>query len=103
MNKNKRLKDKIYKATEGEILYSVATGHINPFKKASRQAVNLINGQPGFVAVHRCERGLLWFFDTLNHAKGARNVARAEGVICGANICKFVFSDGQFVLDTEQP
>ena len=102
MNRNKRLKTRIYQATEGEILYSVATGHVNPFKKASREAVKMLSVQPGFVACHACERGTLWFFDSLNNAKGARNVARAEGVICGENICKFVYSDGEFVLDMEQ-
>lgn len=103
MNSNRKLKSKIYKPKEGEILYSVATGHVNAFKKASRDAVKIICVQPGFVATHPCERGTLWFFDTLNNAKGARNVARAEGIICGSNICKFVYRDGQFVLHEEQP
>ncbi len=103
MNKNKRVRRRIYQPTEGEILFSVATGHVNAFKKASREAVKMLSTQPGFVASHPCERGTLWFYDTLNHAKGARNVARAEGVICGVNICKFVYHNGQFVLDKEQP
>lgn len=97
MNKNKRLNARVYHAKEGEILYSVATGHINSFRKASREAVRVMCEQQGYVACHPCNQGTLWFYDSLNNAKGARNIAsKIHGIQCGENICKFVYRNGTF-------
>lgn len=82
-------------------LYSVATGMVNPFLKRSRRAAEFMAKQEGFVAVHPAgEMGMLWLFDSLNNAKGARNLARAEGITCGKNICRFRWDGGDnLVLD----
>ena len=93
----------------GQELYSVATGKLNPFLKASRDAVVYMGGLEGFEGVfsdteHGC---LLWFFDTENHAKQGRNLAEAKGIICGTNIGRFVVADDGvpeadvFWLDTD--
>ena len=102
MNKNKRVVKKEFKGKEGQKVYSVATGHINVLRKASRAACKIMDSQEGFLAIHPCDRGTLWFYDSLNAAKGARNVARAHGIQCGDNICEFEFKNGSFVLQKEQ-
>lgn len=103
MNKNKRLKARAYQGAEGEVLYSVATGVVNNLKKASREAVKVMCMQEGFKASHIVNGvGTLWFYDSENNAKGARNVARSFGIQCGDNICKFVFENGVLVCKTEQ-
>jgi len=103
MNKNKRLRARVYSPQEGEEMYSVATGVVNNLRKASREAVKVMCTQEGFVATHNVSGyGTLWFYDSENNAKGARNVARSFGIQCGDNICKFVFENGVLVCKTEQ-
>lgn len=70
-------------------VWTVATGNVDPLKKASRKAVELVKGLEGFVAVHsHYPHGTLWLFDSLNNAKGARNQMEAKGIQCGTNICR---------------
>lgn len=70
-------------------VYTVATGNVNPFMKASRKAMEFMRDQEGMLGIyHGGERGLLWLFDTKNNAKIARNKAKAEGIVCGKNICE---------------
>ena len=91
-------------AKPGQELYSVATGNLNFFIKASRGAVKYMNGLEGFMGVHIAlnNADTLWMFDTLNHAKEARNLAQAQGIQCGTNICRFVVAaDGVPVADEE--
>lgn len=74
-------------------LYAIPTGVVNPFLRASRKAVKLIKEQPGFVACHNAPQATLWFFDSLNHAKQARNVLHANGVKTGTYISHFTVSE----------
>lgn len=76
----------------GQELYSVATGRFNPFLKASRTAVDYMCHLEGFVAVYTEPKHgrLLWFYDTENNAKVARNLAESHGIQCGFNIARFV-------------
>ena len=68
-------------------VYLFATGMVNPFIKASREASEFITSQTGFVAVHpHAPHGVLWVFDSLNNAKSARNMAESKGILCGRNI-----------------
>ena len=88
----------------GETLWAVASGKIKPWLRKSREAVDYIAGLPGYVAVHIVpEDGrTLWFFETLNDAKGARNLMRSKGIAVGANISKWdVAADGIPDLDEE--
>lgn len=85
----KRTKNTTATIKPGMNLYSIATGRIDPRRKDSRDAVDLIASQPGFLAIHPSEKGTLWFFDSLNNAKLARNVLKSEGAEVGNNICRF--------------
>lgn len=70
-------------------VYLFATGMVNPFLKKSRKAVEIITSQEGFMAIHpAAPHGMLWVFDSLNNAKGARNVAESKGIKCGRNIMR---------------
>ncbi len=86
--------------TNGEKKYwTVAVGNLaGPFALPStrwkeKKILNIIKEQEGFVGVHPCPpKGTLLLFKTENNAKKARNVLRAEGVLCGKNICE-VYAD----------
>ena len=85
-------------------LWSVATGNIDIFKRASRKAVKYIMALEGFVAVHPTpnHEGTLWMFDSENNAKGARNMMRSKGIQCGTNICRFKWDGGsEMIFDDE--
>ena len=74
----------------GERLFSVATGNLAPWMKASREAAELMEGQDGFVGVAPMyPDGTLFFYASRAEAVRARNVARAKGIECGDNICVF--------------
>ena len=77
----------------GTELFSVATGRIDIMRKESRAASRFISKQEGFMAVFPDPGHTLWFFDTLNHAKMARNLIRAEGAQTGDNICRFIVGE----------
>ena len=81
--------------------WSVATGKVSPFSKASRKAVEFMSKQEGFKGAKGVDNhGMLWFYDTENNAKGARNMARLKGIKCGNNICRFkVMDDGALEMD----
>ena len=74
---------------ENEVrLWTVATGYVDPFKKASRDEVDFIKKLHGFIGVHPVPgRGTLWLFDTENNAKIARNKMEGKGIVCGRSIC----------------
>lgn len=76
----------------GTELFSIATGRIDIMRKDSRKASEFICKQEGFLAVHPSPEHTLWFFDSLNHAKAARNMIKAKGAQTGDNICKFIVS-----------
>ena len=76
----------------GTELFSVATGRIDIMRKDSRKASEFISKQEGFLAVNPLPEYTLWFFDSLNHAKAARNMMKAKGVQTGDNICKLIIS-----------
>lgn len=88
---------------EGKEMYSVATGRIVIWKKASRDAVRFIQKQKGFVAIAPVDYygGNLWLFDSLNNAKRARNMMKLKGIGTGNNICRFTYEDGKLVFDEE--
>ena len=72
--------------------YSVATGNFDIKKKASREAVKYAGTLEGLVCAIDCyPRGLLWIFDTLNNAKGARNLMNSKGIVTGNNICEVTY------------
>lgn len=91
------------KLEEGKEMYSVATGRILIWKKASRDAVRFIQKQKGFVAIAPVDYygGTLWLFDSLNNAKQARNMMKLKGIGTGNNICRFTYEDGKLVFDEE--
>ena len=69
-------------------LWTVATGGVDPSKKASRKAAEYIIKLHGFKAVHILDLyHMLWLFDTENNAKIARNKMESKGIVCGKNIC----------------
>jgi hypothetical protein len=76
----------------GTELFSIATGRIDIMRRDSRKASDFICKQEGFLAVYPTPNHTLWFFDTVNHAKAARNMIRAKGAETGDNICKFIIS-----------
>lgn len=62
--------------------------------KGVTRAIELINEQEGLLGVTPMPpRGTLLLFDTENHAKGARNMLRFNGVKCGDNICKGIIDE----------
>lgn len=70
-------------------VWSVSTGRVNPLLKRSREAVNYIMALEGFVGAYPVQpHGTLWFFDSKNNAKGARNLMEAKGIQTGRNICR---------------
>lgn len=70
-------------------LWTVATGNVVPWNKKSREALNFIKNLEGFVGAQpHYPYGTLWFFDSENNAKIARNLMQAKGILCGKNICK---------------
>lgn len=70
-------------------VWSVAVGNVNPFMKASRDAVKFISTLEGLVGVHpHYPDGTLILFETENQAKIARNKMQEKGIVCGHNICK---------------
>lgn len=77
-------------ATMPHDLYGLCTGHVAPWIPESEKVIDLMKAQEGFVAVHPSERGVVWLFDSLNHAKIARNNLAAEGVYIGRHIPHFV-------------
>lgn len=77
--------------------YGIGTGAVNPLYKKSRDAVDFIKGLEGFKGVHTIPDGRnLWIFDTLNHAKVARNMMESKGIICGKEIGE-VYVDEQYL------
>ncbi len=70
-----------------EKAWTVATGAINPFVKASREAAAFITKLKGFVAVHPDTRGTLWLFDSKESAKAAKKKMGDKGIQTGNNIC----------------
>ena len=70
-------------------MWTVAVGNVNPFKKASREAVKFIKGLEGLVAVHPVyPNGTLLLFDSQYNAKSAKNLMEVQGIQCGRNICR---------------
>ena len=94
---------------EPKYVWSVATGRISLFQKASIDAVQFMSKQKGFVAIQMPPGGgTLFLYNSLNNAKGARNLAEAKGIQCGLNICRFrhegdtiVFDDPNYKEDSE--
>lgn len=88
-----KLKREYGRALEpGMELYAIVSGRIKAMKKESRQAVEFLAKQEGFVAIGLTPDGWhsLYFYDSENNAKGARNNGRGLGIIFGNNISKFV-------------
>lgn len=82
--------------------YALPTGRIDILRKASRKAAKFMSKQKGFVGVHPTDGYTLWFYETLNDAKGARNLGEAEGIQFGYNISRFkVGADGVPEFDEE--
>lgn len=70
-------------------VWAIAVGNVNPFVKASRDAVKYIKTLHGLVGVlPKYPDGTLIFFRTENQAKIAKNMLEAKGVKVGYNICK---------------
>lgn len=81
-------------------LWTVATGEVDPFKKASRDAVKFISTLHGFVGVHPLDGYTIWLFDTENNAKIARNKMQGKGIVCGTNICD-VYVDEKYLKEQD--
>ena len=76
------------------IVFTVGCGRMIPLptdrrkmRKAMEEALEYIKKLEGFVGIHPVD---IWhtllLFDTLNNAKGGRNMLRFKGVQCGDNI-----------------
>ena len=88
----------------GRELWAVASGQLKPWRRASRDAVKYMGGLDGFVGVHIIpgDGRTLWYFDTLNNAKGARNLMRAKGIPVGVNISRWIVgADGVPEIDPD--
>lgn len=97
--------EKYLKLEPGTKLYALATGRISVFRKASREAASLVSKQPGFVAVYPDAEhsATLWYFDSENAAKRARNVCQAQGIQFGANVSRWIVAaDGVPEFDQSQ-
>lgn len=70
-----------------EKAWTVATGAVNPFVKASREAAVFITKLKGFVAVHPDTHVTLWIFDSEESAKAAKEKMGNKGIQTGNNIC----------------
>ena len=73
------------------IAFAIGAGRMMPFptdrrkiRKAMQQGMDAIKEQDGFIGIHPVD---IWhnmlIFDTLNHAKGARNSLLAKGMELG--------------------
>ncbi|MCR5255053.1 MAG: hypothetical protein K6D96_03905 [Acetatifactor sp.] len=105
---NKLAKERVVKELP-KYMWSVATGKINIFWKKSRQAVDLMTKQDGFIAIFPTSDHTLFFYDSENNAKGARNIAKSKGILCGKNICRFrndetgpIFDDPNFESEAKK-
>ena len=68
-------------------VFTITTGNVDIFRKESREAAKFISSIEGFIAVHpHYPDGTLWCFDTLNHAKVARNKVKSKGAQVGTHI-----------------
>ena len=65
--------------------------------KRSKEAAEFMTKQDGFVAMSTVIGNTLFLYDSENNAKGARNMARTKGIVCGNNICRFRI-DGESVI-----
>ena len=72
-------------------IFSIATGYINVLDKRSRQVRDDLIACEGFIGQYQDKSGLgiLWFYDSENNAKGARNIITSKGAHVGYNIVKF--------------
>lgn len=71
-------------------LFSVATGDVSPLNTASTEEVKLVRELPGMIGVYPGSgRGTLWMFDSLDHARSAKNRMDEAGILTGTNICRF--------------
>lgn len=85
-------------------IYSLATGGLNPFEKKSRLAVDFLKSCEGFYGVYPYDKSgrILWFYESENFAKIARNRGKAIGIEFGRNIGRFkVGADGIPEFDKE--
>ena len=88
MSIDEMIKDCEAKVREDEtIVFAIGAGRIFPklgMMKAQKKAMKVIQKQDGFVGIHLID---LWhtllIYDTLNHAKSARNVLISKGMELG--------------------
>lgn len=66
----------------GEIVFALGAGRIAPMIgkiKAQKKAMKFICGLDGFIGIHPVDTWhTLLIFDTLNHAKAARNILKEK-------------------------
>lgn len=75
-------------------IYSVASGRISPWRRRSREALDLISKQDGFEGLHVMpDLRTLFFFDTRQNAIRAKNVMDSKGIPTGKNVCRFKVGD----------
>jgi hypothetical protein len=84
-------------------VYTVAVGNLtlNPFRmKKQKEALAYIQSLDGFVGLYpHYPDGTLCLFKTENEAKGARNLMKAKGIMCGKNIGE-VYIDKKYVKES---
>ena len=75
------------KKPDEEMLFAIGTGRIEPklgMKKRMKETMEYIMSLDGFIGIHSID---LWhtalIFDTLNNAKGARNLMKSKGIPIG--------------------
>jgi len=81
------MKSRIVRRTGKEKAWTVSTGAVDPFVKASREAAVFITKLKGFVAVHPDANGTLWLFDSKESANAAKGQMTRKGIQTGNNIC----------------
>lgn len=84
---------------EKKYVWSISTGRVSILSKKSRKAAEFMTSQEGFEFCYPTRSHTLWFYTTENNAKGARNLARTQGIVCGKNICRFRREGNTVIFD----
>jgi len=78
-----------------EYRWAVFTRPVHIFKKSSRQADRFMATMDGCTQAYHRFAYSIYFYDSLNNAKIARNKAEYHGIDCGPNIIKFKLENNE--------
>lgn len=95
----------------GRVVYALGAGRIAPVlspkkRKAQKEAVNYIGKLDGFAGVHCVDKWhTLLLFDTLNHAKAARNLLKDKmpvGRVCPTVVDRHYFDKALELMESKR-